>query len=59
MAGISSVSITAIGKQWSWDFQYNGEEADNSDAVWTMGTQAQPDKDGHAELEAFLGRFKR
>jgi cytochrome c oxidase subunit 2 len=35
------VSITAIGKQWAWDFQYNGDEEDNSDAVWTMGIQAQ------------------
>ncbi|MDF2492687.1 MAG: heme/copper-type cytochrome/quinol oxidase, subunit 2 [Microbacterium sp.] len=35
------VSITAYGKQWAWDFQYNGEEEDNSDAVWTMGIQAQ------------------
>jgi cytochrome c oxidase subunit 2 len=34
------VSIAAIGKQWAWDFQYNGTKADNSDAVWTMGVQA-------------------
>lgn len=40
------VSITAIGKQWAWDFQYNGEEEDNSDAVWTMGVQAQPEANG-------------
>ena len=32
------VSITAIGKQWAWDFQYNGETED--DTVWTMGVQA-------------------
>jgi len=43
------VSITAIGKQWSWDFQYNGEEEDNSDAVWTMGIQAQPDAAGNID----------
>lgn len=43
------VSITAIGKQWSWDFQYDGTEKDNSDAVWTMGVQAQPDKDGNID----------
>ncbi|MFG6477045.1 cytochrome c oxidase subunit II [Microbacterium sp. P06] len=35
------VSITAFGKQWAWDFQYNGEEDDNSDAVWTMGVQVE------------------
>ena len=40
------VSITAIGKQWSWDFQYDGEEKDNADAVWTMGIQAQPAANG-------------
>ena len=46
------VSITAIGKQWAWDFQYNGDEEDNSDAVWTMGIQAQPDKAGNIDQEA-------
>jgi cytochrome c oxidase subunit II len=40
------VSIIAIGKQWAWDFQYNGTEADHSDAVWSMGVQAEPDKNG-------------
>ena len=40
------VDITAIAKQWSWDFQYDGDEADNSDAVWTMGVQAEPDANG-------------
>ena len=43
------VSITAIGKQWAWDFQYDGEKKDKSDAVWTMGIQAQPDKDGNID----------
>ena len=46
------VSITAIGKQWAWDFQYNGEEEDGSDAVWSMGIQAQPDKAGNIDQEA-------
>ena len=46
------VSITAIGKQWAWDFQYDGEQEDNSDAVWTMGIQAQPDKAGNIDQEA-------
>jgi cytochrome c oxidase subunit 2 len=43
------VEITAIAKQWAWDFQYDGEEEDNSDAVWTMGIQAQPDADGNID----------
>lgn len=45
------VEITAIAKQWAWDFQYNGEDEDNSDAVWTMGVQAQPDKDGNIDKD--------
>lgn len=40
------VEITAIAKQWAWDFQYDGEEKDNSDAVWTMGVQADADANG-------------
>ncbi len=43
------VEITAIAKQWAWDFQYDGEEEDNSDAVWTMGIQAQPDAAGNID----------
>jgi len=46
------VAITAIGKQWAWDFQYDGTEKDNSDAVWTMGVQAQPDKAGNIDQAA-------
>ncbi|WP_194408749.1 cytochrome c oxidase subunit II [Microbacterium cremeum] len=38
------VEITAIGKQWSWDFQYQGETDD--DTVWSMGVQAQTDERG-------------
>ncbi|WP_341999910.1 cytochrome c oxidase subunit II [Microbacterium sp. LWH7-1.2] len=38
------VSITAIGKQWSWDFQYDG--ASDDETVWTMGVQAQTDERG-------------
>ncbi|MEZ3160854.1 cytochrome c oxidase subunit II [Microbacterium sp. BWT-B31] len=45
------VSITAIGKQWSWDFQYNGEDEDNADAVWTMGIQAQPQPNGDIDQD--------
>jgi cytochrome c oxidase subunit 2 len=40
------VSIVAMGKQWAWDFQYNGEDEDYSDAVWSMGVQAQPAANG-------------
>ncbi|WOF21822.1 cytochrome c oxidase subunit II [Microbacterium betulae] len=40
------VEITAIAKQWAWDFQYEGEAEDGSDTVWTMGIQAQTDADG-------------
>ncbi|MDQ1128861.1 cytochrome c oxidase subunit II [Microbacterium sp. SORGH_AS_0888] len=44
------VSITAIGKQWAWDFQYTGDT--NSDTVWTMGTQAQTDAAGNVDQAA-------
>ncbi len=40
------VSIVAIGKQWAWDFQYDGKAANASDAVWTMGVQAVPAANG-------------
>ncbi|PZU48478.1 MAG: cytochrome c oxidase subunit II [Microbacterium sp.] len=43
------VCITAIGKQWAWDFQYNDDAANcegGDDAVWTMGVQAQTDAVG-------------
>ncbi|MBB2976819.1 cytochrome c oxidase subunit 2 [Microbacterium endophyticum] len=43
------VSIIAIGKQWAWDFQYNGEKEDGSDAVWSMGIQAQYDGAGNVD----------
>lgn len=46
------VSITAIGKQWAWDFQYNGEDDDNSDAVWSIGVQAVPDAQGDVDPDA-------
>ncbi|MCK2037154.1 cytochrome c oxidase subunit II [Microbacterium sp. SSW1-49] len=41
------VEITAIAKQWAWDFQYDADTDD--DTVWTMGIQAQPDKDGNID----------
>ncbi|MEN2741191.1 cytochrome c oxidase subunit II [Microbacterium sp. X-17] len=46
------VSIIAIGKQWAWDFQYNGKAADQSDAVWSMGVQAQVAKNGDVDTAA-------
>ena len=45
------VSIVAIGKQWAWDFQYNGEDEDGADAVWSMGVQAQPAANGDVDQE--------
>src|SRR5918994_4921293 len=45
------VSIIAIGKQWAWDFQYNGEDEDGSDAVWSMGVQAVPNENGDVDQE--------
>lgn len=46
------VCITAIGKQWAWDFQYAQEDCDDaSDAVWTMGVQAQTDPAGNITSE--------
>ena len=48
------VCITAIGKQWAWDFQYDAtcdESDDNEDAVWTMGVQAQTDAEGNVISE--------
>ena len=45
------VCVTAIGKQWAWDFQYNGEDEDGADAVWSMGVQAQPAANGDVDQE--------
>lgn len=47
----ADVEITAIGKQWAFDFMYAGEDDDLSDAVWTMGVQAQPDAEGNIDAE--------
>lgn len=44
------VSITAIGKQWAWDFEYNGDTEE--DTVWTMGVQAQPAPNGDIDQDA-------
>ena len=46
------VCITAIAKQWAWDFQYNGDDCEQTDdAVWTMGVQAQTDEKGNITNE--------
>lgn len=47
----ADVEITAIGKQWAFDFMYAGEDDDLSDAVWTMGVQAQADANGNVDTE--------
>ena len=46
------VSIVAIGKQWAWDFQYNGEDEQGSDTVWSMGIQAQSAPNGDVDQAA-------
>ncbi len=43
------VEVTAIAKQWAWDFQYGGD--DEAEPVWTMGVQADPDENGDIERE--------
>jgi len=46
------VCVTAIGKQWAWDFQYAESDCDDADdAVWTMGVQAQTDAQGNVTTE--------
>lgn len=48
----TDVTVSAIGKQWAFDFMYHGEEADYSDAVHTFGMQAQPDANGNIDQDA-------
>lgn len=48
------VTVSAIGKQWAFDFAYHGKKADKSDAVWTMGVQAIADENGDLINEAEL-----
>jgi cytochrome c oxidase subunit 2 len=48
------VTVSAIGKQWAFDFNYHGKNADKSDAVWTMGVQAIADANGDLINEAEL-----
>ncbi|MCT9819923.1 cytochrome c oxidase subunit II [Microbacterium sp. W1N] len=48
------VCVTAIGKQWAWDFQYNDDTQNceaGDDAVWSMGVQAQTDRVGDVTNE--------
>lgn len=41
----ADVSVVAIAKQWAWDFQYNGDKEDRSDAVHELGVQAIVDRE--------------
>ncbi|MBZ4486623.1 cytochrome c oxidase subunit II [Microbacterium sp. cx-55] len=43
------VSITAIGKQWAWDFQYGNDDTPSDEPVWSMGIQAQTDAAGNVD----------
>ena len=43
------VTVSVIGKQWAWDFEYQDPNGDEDDAVWTMGIQAQPDAAGNID----------
>ncbi|HJB62379.1 MAG TPA: cytochrome c oxidase subunit II [Candidatus Microbacterium pullistercoris] len=42
------VEITAIAKQWAWDFQYN-EATGSGETVYTMGEQVNPDEGGNVD----------
>lgn len=46
------VSVVAIGKQWAFDFQYNGDDPDGEDAVWSMGVQAVAAPNGDVDQDA-------
>lgn len=40
ISGAPDITVEVIGKQWSWDFNYLGPDADDpSDYVWSSGTQ--------------------
>lgn len=41
------VTVSAIGKQWAFDFMYWGDEDDHSDAVYEFGVQAEADENGY------------
>ncbi len=45
------VTVSAIGKQWAWDFEYADASGDEDDAVWSMGIQAQPDAAGNVDQD--------
>ena len=44
------VEVTAIAKQWAWDFQYDGATA-GGDTVYTMGTQAEAAANGDVDQD--------
>jgi len=45
------VEVSAIAKQWAWDFQYDGATADG-EPVYTMGTQAEAAANGDVDQDA-------
>jgi len=45
------VEVTAIAKQWAWDFQYDGA-TEGGDTVYTMGVQAEAADNGDVDQDA-------
>jgi len=45
------VEVTAIAKQWAWDFQYDGA-TQGGDTVYTMGVQAEAADNGDIDQDA-------
>ena len=45
------VEVTAIAKQWAWDFQYDGA-TQGGDTVYTMGVQAEAADNGDVDQDA-------
>ena len=45
------VEVTAIAKQWAWDFQYDGA-TEGGDTVYTMGVQAEAADNGDIDQDA-------
>lgn len=45
------VEVTAIAKQWAWDFQYDGA-TEGGDTVYSMGVQAEAADNGDVDQDA-------
>ncbi|HIY66359.1 MAG TPA: cytochrome C oxidase subunit II, partial [Candidatus Agrococcus pullicola] len=45
------VEVTAIAKQWAWDFQYDGA-TEGGDTVYSMGVQAEAADNGDIDQDA-------